>query len=252
MYKKIICVFLLLISISLTSCNTTYLHFNSDPLELINRKVFSANDAVDQALLRPVSLVYRRITPKLLQNDIDNFLQWLDTPNALVNNLLQGNFNQAETTLKYFLMQSFYLGHVDLKATYGLTFQSEDFGQTLGSFGFQSGPYLVLPLLGPTNLRDSVGRAVDVFLNPLNYLGTESSRTVFSGTRGALEALTFRAKYSKQIDELRGNSIDYYTRVKTIYNQRRNASINNGMIENSPEKTETIDAFDDQFLKFLD
>ena len=252
MYKKIICVFLLLISISLTSCNTTSLQFNSDPLELINRKVFSANDAVDQALLRPVSLVYRRITPKLLQNDIDNFLQWLDTPNALVNNLLQGNFNQAETTLKYFLMQSFYLGHVDSKATYGLTFQSEDFGQTLGSFGFQSGPYLVLPLLGPTNLRDSVGRAVDVFLNPLNYLGTESSRTVFSGTRGALEALTFRAKYSKQIDELRGNSIDYYTRVKTIYNQRRNASINNGMIENSPEKTETIDAFDDQFLKFLD
>ena len=252
MYKKLICVFLLLISISLTSCNTTSLDFNSDPLELINRKVFSANDAVDQALLRPVSLVYRRITPKLLQNDIDNFLQWLDTPNALVNNLLQGNFNQAETTLKYFLMQSFYLGHVDLKATYGLTFQSEDFGQTLGSFGFQSGPYLVLPLLGPTNLRDSVGRAVDVFLNPLNYLGTESSRTVFSGTRGALEALTFRAKYSKQIDELRGNSIDYYTRVKTIYNQRRNASINNGMIENSPEKTETIDAFDDQFLKFLD
>ena len=252
MYKKIICVFLLLISISLTSCNTTSLDFNSDPLELINRKVFSANDAVDQALLRPVSLVYRRITPKLLQNDIDNFLQWLDTPNALVNNLLQGNFNQAETTLKYFLMQSFYLGHVDLKATYGLAFQSEDFGQTLGSFGFQSGPYLVLPLLGPTNLRDSVGRAVDVFLNPLNYLGTESSRTVFSGTRGALEALTFRAKYSKQIDELRGNSIDYYTRVKTIYNQRRNASINNGMIENSPEKTETIDAFDDQFLKFLD
>tara|TARA_Y100001978_G_scaffold63083_1_gene56620 strand:- start:143 stop:901 length:759 start_codon:yes stop_codon:yes gene_type:complete len=252
MYKKLICVFLLLISISLTSCNTTSLEFNSDPLELINRKVFSANDAVDQALLRPVSLVYRRITPKLLQNDIDNFLQWLDTPNALVNNLLQGNFNQAETTLKYFLMQSFYLGHVDLKATYGLTFQSEDFGQTLGSFGFQSGPYLVLPLLGPTNLRDSVGRAVDVFLNPLNYLGTESSRTVFSGTRGALEALTFRAKYSKQIDELRGNSIDYYTRVKTIYNQRRNASINNGMIENSPEKTETIDAFDDQFLKFLD
>ena len=252
MYKKIICVFLLLISISLTSCNTTSLDFNSDPLELINRKVFSANDAVDQALLRPVSLVYRRITPKLLQNDIDNFLQWLDTPNALFNNLLQGNFNQAETTLKYFLMQSFYLGHVDLKATYGLTFQSEDFGQTLGSFGFQSGPYLVLPLLGPTNLRDSVGRAVDVFLNPLNYLGTESSRTVFSGTRGALEALTFRAKYSKQIDELRGNSIDYYTRVKTIYNQRRNASINNGMIENSPEKTETIDAFDDQFLKFLD
>ena len=252
MYKKIICVFLLLISISLTSCNTTSLDFNSDPLELINRKVFSANDAVDQALLRPVSLVYRRITPKLLQNDIDNFLQWLDTPNALVNNLLQGNFNQAETTLKYFLMQSFYLGHVDLKATYGLTFQSEDFGQTLGSFGFQSGPYLVLPLLGPTNLRDSVGRAVDVFLNPLNYLGTESSRTVFSGTRGALEALTFRAKYSKQIDELRGNSIDYYTRVKTIYNQRRNASINNGMIENSPEKTETIDAFDDQFLKLLD
>jgi len=75
---------------------------------------------------------------------------------------------------------------------------------------------------------------------------------VFSGTRGAFEALTFRAKYSRQIDELRENSLDYYTRVKTIYSQRRNASINNGKIENSPETTETIDAFDDQFLKLLD
>ena len=70
------------------SCNTTSLEFHVDPLELINRKVFSANDTVDQALLRPVSLFYRRITPKLLQNDIDNFLQWLETPNALANNLL--------------------------------------------------------------------------------------------------------------------------------------------------------------------
>ena len=75
---------------------------------------------------------------------------------------------------------------------------------------------------------------------------------MFSGTRGAFEALTFRAKYSKQIDELRENSIDYYTRVKTTYSQRRNASINNGKIENSPETTETIDAFDNQFLKLLD
>ena len=100
MYKTIARYCLLLSIISLGSCNTTSLDFHDDPLELINRKVFSANDTVDQALLRPVSLFYRRITPKLLQNDIDNFLQWLDTPNALANNLLQGNFNQAETTLK--------------------------------------------------------------------------------------------------------------------------------------------------------
>ena len=114
MYKKFIRCCILLGSISLTSCNTTSLEFHADPLELINRKVFTANDTVDQALLRPVSLFYRRITPKLLQNDIDNFLQWLETPNALANNLLQGNFNQAETTLKYFILQSFYLGHIDL------------------------------------------------------------------------------------------------------------------------------------------
>ena len=79
MYKKIIHYCLLLSSISLISCNTTSLEFHDDPLELLNRKVFSANDTVDQALLRPVSLFYRRITPKLLQNDIDNFLQWLDS-----------------------------------------------------------------------------------------------------------------------------------------------------------------------------
>ena len=252
MYKKNLCFFLIVCAISLASCNTTSLTSNSDPLELMNRKIFRANDAVDQAVLRPVSLFYRKSTPQLLQNDIENFLQWLDTPNILVNNLLQGNFNQAETTLKYFFLQSFHLGHVDLNITYGINFQNEDFGQTLGSFGVQPGPYLVLPLLGPTNVRDSIGRAIDVFLNPFNYVGTEGSRTIFSATRGSFEALTFRTKYSSQIDELRENSIDYYARVKTIYNQRRNASINNKMTENSPETTESIDAFDDQFLKLLD
>jgi phospholipid-binding lipoprotein MlaA len=246
MYKKTLCFYLIVCAISLVSCNTTNLISNSDPLELLNRKIFRANDTVDQTVLRPVSFFYRESTPQLLQNDIENFLQWLDTPNALVNNLLQGNFNQAETTLKYFFLQSFHLGHVDLN------FQNDDFGQTLGSFCVQPGPYLVLPLLGPTNVRDSIGRAIDVFLNPFNYVGTEGSRTIFSATRGSFEALTFRTKYSSQIDELRENSIDYYARVKTIYNQRRNASINNKMTENSPETTESIDAFDDQFLKLLD
>ena len=99
MYKKTLCLYLIVCAISLASCNTTSLTSNSDPLELMNRKIFRANDAVDQAVLRPVSLFYRKSTPQLLQNDIENFLQWLDTPNALVNNLLQGNFHQAETTL---------------------------------------------------------------------------------------------------------------------------------------------------------
>jgi len=223
----------------------------SDPIEPFNRKVFTFNDALDQTILRPAALAYKETVPKLLRQDIANFLRWLDTPSILANNLMQGDLQQATKTLKGFVLQSVSLGSIDPELDYGLSYRDEDFGQTLGVYGVEGGAYLVLPLLGPTNLRDTVGRTVDVFLNPLTYIGPESGRTIFKLTKGSLEALTFRAGYFNEIDELRADSIDYYARVRTIYGQKRRAAINNGKIPRNLPPADSIDAFDGQFLKLL-
>ena len=214
--------------------------------------MFALNDAVDQAILRPTAIIYKEAVPALIQNDIKNVLRWLDIPNVLANNLLQGDLAQAQSTLKYFVAQSASLGTLDIEQVYEIAFRDEDFGQTLGVYGIKGGPYLVLPLLGPTNVRDAVGRTVDVFLNPLTHLGPWAGRTVFKLTKGSLEALSFRAGYGDQIDELRSNSLDYYAKVKSIYEQRRNTSINNGKVSKDLPAADTMDAFDGQFLKLLE
>ena len=237
MYKKTLCFYLIVCAISLASCNTTSLTSNSDPLELMNRKIFRANDTIDQAVLRPVSLFYRESTPQLLQNDIENFLQWLDTPNALVNNLLQGNFNQAETTLKYFFLQSFHLGHVDLNIKYGLNFQNEDFGQTLGSWGVSKGPFLMIPLYGPSTPRSLAGRSVSSVLS--GTFAIEETDVRIGVT--ALDALETRARYLEVETLIVG---DRYSFIRDSYMQYLDFESSDG--ENQSD--DFVDDMDDFLL----
>ena len=181
------------------------------------------------------SLFYRRITPKLLQNDIDNFLQWLETPNALANNLLQGNFNQAETTLKYFVLQSFYLGHVDLKAKYGLNFQSEDFGQTLGKWGVDQGPYIVLPFLGPTTVRDGLSRGIDSVIYPLAVANDLRNKSGLMKGINVLNQTTVLLELDNFV------SGDKYIFFRDAYLQRRKYEISDGEID----ADDFVDEFED-------
>ena len=235
MYKKTLCFYLIVCAISLASCNTTNLTSNSDPLELLNRKIFRANDTVDQTVLRPVSLFYRESTPQLLQNDIENFLQWLDTPNALVNNLLQGNFHQAETTLKYFFLQSFHLGHVDLNITYGINFQNEDFGQTLGSWGVSKGPFLMIPLYGPSTPRSLAGRSVSSVLS--GTFAIEETDVRIGVT--ALDALETRARYLEVETLIVG---DRYSFIRDSYKQYLDFESSDGL-DQSHDFVDDMDDF---------
>lgn len=203
-----------------------------DPLEPVNRIVFGLNEVVDFVVLRPVSLVYRTVVPPPLRTGVSNALHNWASPVIFANDLLQGEPDRAKTTLVRFLVNSTagFGGMVDAAATAGLPRHSEDFGQTLAVWGVGSGPYLVLPLLGPSNARDAVGLAADAATHPATWLMWdlpiwERATPVMAYTVSGHEALMDEA------DTLRRTSPDFYASVRDIYAQKRATEIANGSAE---------------------
>jgi phospholipid-binding lipoprotein MlaA len=228
--KKCLMIALLAFCLLGSSCKPATDLSNNDPLESFNRTVFSFNDALDQGVFRPTALAYRKTIPTPIRSSIDNFLNWLNGPTIITNSIMQGDLVAAKNSSTRFFMNTTSLGLIDAAADFGIKHRSEDFGQTLGIYGVSSGPYVVLPLLGPTNVRDIIGRVVDNFLNPLAYIGTLNNRLPYTVSKNILSAVNFRSENFDQIDDLRTNSLDAYAKVRTIYGQRRRAAINNGEV----------------------
>lgn len=227
-----------------TSANTDSSNDNGDPLEPVNRAVFAVNDVVDQVVVRPVAYVYKEALPDPIRDIVRNFLRWLNSPVILANDLMQGDFDHAKVTSARILVNGAFLGMVEAAEGLGLPYREEDFGQTLGVHGVGGGPYLVLPLLGPSNGRDTVGLVVDYFLDPFTYVGARDYRWPFTVTRAVAEVVDFRAENFDQIDDLRSDSLDFYAKVRTIYRQQREAAVNNGIIpidEATPDLSEEFD-----------
>ena len=202
----------------------------NDPIEPFNRWIFSLNQLLDKLILRPVTLVYRFI-PETPRQGVTNFLRNIDSPVIFANDIFQGKFRRAGTTAGRFVTNSTVGigGLFDVASSFGLERHSEDFGQTLGYWGVSSGPYLVLPLIGPAPPRDALGRVVDYFLDPITYIGDNSERWEWvPPTRFALEAIDFRARNFDQIDEIERTSIDLYATVRSAYRQSRNDDIRDG------------------------
>lgn len=202
----------------------------SDPIEPVNRAVFAFNDVLDEVLLKPVSYGYREFVPDPIRDIVHNFLRWLKSPVILANDLLQGDFEHAKVTTGRFLANAITLGTVEMAEGLGLPYREEDFGQTLGVHGVDQGAYVVLPLLGPSNVRDTAGLVVDFFLDPLSYITGPGARfAVGAGRRGG-GGVDFRSRNYEPINDLKTNSVDFYAKIRTIYNQQRKAAVNNGNI----------------------
>src|ERR671919_94430 len=202
--------------------------------------------------------------PTLAQDDQDdpiepvnraNFQANLRTPVVFVNDVLQGEAKRAELTLGRFMFNTIMGvgGLIDVGGMLGMPERhSEDFGQTLAVYGAGSGPYLMLPLLGPSNVRDTVGQVVDLAFDPLTVLGAVDVGilivpTEFGLARTGAEALSFRERNIENIDELRRSSIDEYAAVRTLYRQFRASEIRNG----APAELDEIydeDLYDDPEL----
>ena len=199
----------------------------SDPLEGLNRVIFTFNDGVDIFVLRPIAALYGFIAPSVVKRSIGNSFENLNAPVVLANDLLQLEFGDAATTTGRFVVNSTVgvLGLFDVAENFGLPHHPADFGQTLHSYGVGPGPYLILPLLGPSTARDGVGDVVDIFLDPLTYL-LETGATVGVA---ASKAVVTRERLLVPLEELRATSIDYYAAVRSAFYQDRVVVLRKGL-----------------------
>jgi phospholipid-binding lipoprotein MlaA len=201
-----------------------------DPLEPVNRVIFGFNEILDFAIMRPVSHAYRFVVPQPLRVGVANALHNFASPVIFANDVLQGRPDQAKTTFVRFLVNSTagFGGLVDAAEAGGLPRHSEDFGRTLAVWGAGPGPYLVLPVFGPSTTRDTIGIAVDTVLHPATWLMwdlsfVERSSPVMAYTVSGHEAVLDEA------EALRSTSPDFYATVRDIYVQRRAAAMASGL-----------------------
>jgi phospholipid-binding lipoprotein MlaA len=202
----------------------------NDPIEPFNRGIFEVNQALDKAIIKPIALVYRDYTPDAFQNAVHNMLNNLRSPIILANDLMQGKLRRAWDTLARFLINSTmgFGGLGDPAYQLGFTFHNEDFGQTLAVWGIPDGPYIILPVLGPSNPRDTVGLVVDALIDPLNIWLSNTNREELIFARGAVQGIDERARNIDTLDELEKSSLDFYASVRSLYGQRRGDEINDG------------------------
>lgn len=215
-----------------------------DPWESINRATFWFNLKMDRFLLRPAAVGYRFVLPGPVQRSVRNVLDNASAPVTMANDLFQGEFKRSGTTFGRLVTNSTVGvgGIFDVAARLGWEKHKADFGQTLALWGTSDGPYLMLPVMGPSNVRDGFGRAVDVFLNPLTYVYFIYDVEYGGAAQRALEAIDFRARNLERIDELEASSVDYYAAVRSAYGQARHKRI---FGDSASEENLNDDAFDD-------
>ena len=198
-----------------------------DPLEPFNRGVYKFNDTVDKAVLKPTAQGYAAVVPDPVRSGVTNFFQnFRDVTNAF-NDLLQGKFSAAATDVGRIAVNSTVgiLGVFDVASRIGLTKHNEDFGQTLGFWGLRDGPYLVLPILGPSTVRDSGGLVVDYFTDPEFAIFTEAPLTyaVFS-----VRLVNLRANLLEREKIFEAAATDRYAFLRDAYLQQRINLIHDG------------------------
>ncbi len=219
---------MLAVAASLAGCATDPSGQN-DPYEQTNRSIFAFDQDVDHAVARPVAVFYNHAVPAGARNGLHNFLTNLDSPVVFANDVLQGEPGRAGITLGRAVINTTlgFGGLFDFAAKEGLPGHDEDFGQTLGVWGVGEGPYLVLPLAGPSNPRDVAGMAGDYAMDPFTYMKWNNS-TLHMGLRGGLEILDLRARNVENLDQVERTSVDLYATTRSLYRQHRNAEIRNG------------------------
>lgn len=199
----------------------------ADPWEGFNRGVFAFNDTVDGAVLKPLAKGYKAVTPDVVETGVSNVFSNLGEVGNIVNGVLQFKLGQASNDTGRFLVNSTFglAGLFDVAKHMGLEKSSgEDFGQTLAAWGVNSGPYVVLPFLGPTTLRDGVGLPVDSYLNPISHVDHVPTRNTAYGT----ELLDTRVSLLAAESAISG---DRYSFIRDAYLQRREYLINDGEVE---------------------
>jgi phospholipid-binding lipoprotein MlaA len=194
----------------------------NDPFEPTNRKILDFNLFLDRILIKPVAEGYRWAVPEFGRNRMRNFLDNLGEPVIFINDSLQGEFSRANTTAGRFLFNStFGIGGLwDQASKIGMEKQSGDFGQTLYSWGVPDGPYLVLPILGPSDPRDAIGLGVDSYMDPFFWGLTVHYGATSAGLyRWVATGIDERSRNIESFDEIQKNAIDLYAQLRSLWRQ---------------------------------
>ncbi|HUX73709.1 MAG TPA: VacJ family lipoprotein [Steroidobacteraceae bacterium] len=210
-----------------------------DPFERWNRGVYKFNDVLDRAVARPVARGYVRFVPHPIRIGVRNFFKNLDMPDVMINDALQGKVRAAADDLGRFLLDSTVGvgGLLDPATQIGMIRNDEDFGQTLGVWGVHAGPFLELPLFGPSDLRDAPAAVVDSYMNPRQYIRNTGVKYALWGvglvnTRAALLPLDATLK----------NVFDPYAFIRNAYLERRAYQISDGKVDTNDEPPADPDA----------
>ena len=200
----------------------------ADPFEPVNRVTFAVNDKLDAAIVTPIAKGYRAVTPAPVRAGVNNVFTNVGDVATAVNNLLQGNGGKAVSDVGRFLVNSTLgiLGLFDVATPMGMEKNNEDFGQTLGKWGVESGPYLVLPLAGPTTLRDLAGRPVDRYLGYSQY----SQHVPTRNAAFAIELIDLRSNFLSASSTLDEASLDKYLFLRDAFLQRRLRQVHDGKV----------------------
>ena len=203
-----------------------------DPWEGANRFLYGVNDVLDRVAIRPIAMTYRRILPRPVRGGVRNMLSNLEEPGLVVDNLLQGHVGHAGGATMRFATNSTLgvLGIVDVAQHIGWKRHDTDFGITLGRMRVPAGPYLYVPILGPSSVRDLAGTGVDFALDPLNWIPFRGS-TTFNNTTTAMKGIESRVAIEEELAAMKRGAVDPYATVRSIYTQLRESEVRGGGVD---------------------
>lgn len=201
-------------------------NFN-DPYENTNRAIFAFNQAVDKAVLLPAAKTYRTVVPPPMRQSIHDFLANLNGPDIFANDVLQAEPKLAVQTLGRLVVNTTIGvgGMFDVASRIGIPYHPNDFGITLATWGVPSGPYLVAPVLGPSNPRDLTGMVVDSFADPGDYEASQYHFLWAAVVRSAVSGIDVRSRNIENLADIEKTSLDFYATIRSLYEQRRAAQI---------------------------
>ena len=221
--------------VALAGCATVQAPSRDDPFEPWNRAMYEVHQVVDGKLIKPAVQAYVDVTPKPVQRGISNFFGNLDDVVSVVNDFLQWKLDKAGNDMGRVMINSFFGigGIIDIASDAGIEKGNEDFGQTFGVWGFPQGPYLFIPVLGPTTVRDGTGLIVRAYASPLSYVVVDvPTRNILYGI-GFVDA---RAQALQAETIVEGAALDRYTFIRRAYLQRREYLVRDG--QPAPSKEE--------------
>jgi len=213
-----------------------------DPWEKMNRGTFAFNQKFDKYILAPLAKGYRFILPGEVRVGIRNFFNNLKEPWTTVNSALQGDLKNTGTSLMRFCLNTTVglLGIFDVATSLGFEKQKEDLGQTFAVYGSGPGPYIILPLLGPSTVRDALGRVGGIVADPVTIALNREGKEDWLWIGIAVRGIDFREQNLEKIDNLEATSVDFYATIRSLYLERRNRMI----INQSTESQDPFQEFD--------